>query len=270
MDVRQLRTKRAARELSWTFARGLSVRAYLHGKDSEECPCVSTRSAEIVVVMDGEVELEAGPERRHLRVREGEAAWIPRGLPHAIRAARDARALVVDHTMRGPDTLRHAPAASLARQLSRAWERRAPDALSAVTKAGVELASTLAGRPPIVLESLPSTRRMTAVKRILEDRFADPPSLAELARATKTSEFYLLRNFKRHFVFTPFAYAQFLRTEHFFWELLGARDDRTLLSLAADAGFDDYSTFQRRIRSLYGIAPSELVDAAAAHTLGPL
>src|SRR3954470_2970936 len=91
MHVRQLATRRGTRELRWTFTRGISVRAYLHGRAEEECPCVSTRSAELVVVMDGEIDLQAGPERRHLRLRDGEACWIPRGLPHAITAARDAR-----------------------------------------------------------------------------------------------------------------------------------------------------------------------------------
>jgi AraC-like DNA-binding protein len=116
---------------------------------------------------------------------------------------------------------------------------------------------------------------MHAVKRAIEERFASPPSLADLAGRFGTSEFYLLRSFKRHFAFTPFAYAQFLRTEHFLWELVGARgrreprEGRTLLALSADAGWGDYSTFERRMRAIAGRPPSELLTHDPSATLGP-
>jgi len=54
---------------------------------------VHHREDEGVVVLDGEIELTVAGETR--TVRAGEAAWLPRGVPHAFRnaSAAPARAL---------------------------------------------------------------------------------------------------------------------------------------------------------------------------------
>ena len=127
----------------------------------------------------------------------------------------------------------------------------------------------LALEPPIEIETAPATQRMQRAKQILEARFADPPALGELAKMLGTNEFYLLRTFKKHFRFSPLAYAQFPRMEHFLWELLGANAEQTLLRLSSEAGFGDYSTFTRRMRETFGRTPSALIEDTADGRLGP-
>lgn len=273
MNVRQLSTSRPGRKLRWTHGSGLSVRAYLSDRDPDLCPCVSTRGAELTVLLEGDMAIEVGPSRQAVRVREGEAIWVPRGLAHAVIVSRDARAFIVDkEAAPGELGLRHVPrgamSASVLRAFDRAWKRRPDRALASIADASAELVTRVRAREPIAIESSSSTPKMHVAKRVLEERFTRPPTLAELARLVGTSEFYLLRNFKRHFSFTPYAYAQFLRTEHFFWELLASKD-RPLIDLAADSGFGDYSTFHRRMRAMTGRAPSGLVALTAREELGP-
>lgn len=273
MTVRQLSTSRPKRKLRWTHGSGLSVRAYLSARDPEQCPCVSTRGAELTVVLDGEVIIEVGPARQVVRVHEGEAVWVPRGLAHAVIVPRDARAFIVDEpASTGELGLRHVPAeklpAAVLRRFEAAWSRRPDTALARIGDARSELVARVRSRAEIAVESASSTPKMLAVKRILEERFIQPPTLAELAKAVGTSDFYLLRNFKRHFSFTPYAYAQFLRTERFFWALLET-EDRRIADIASDSGFGDYSTFHRRMRAMTGKAPSTLVASVAGDVLGP-
>lgn len=273
MSVTQLSTSRPKRKLRWTHGSGLSIRAYLSATDPELCPCVSTRGSELTVVLDGEIAIEVGPSRQVTRVREGEAVWVPRGLAHAVIVGRDTRAYILDVRDGGPEVgLRHVPGAvipgSVLRGFDRAWTRRPDRALSQVSSATSELMARVRGRDPVCVEVASSTPKMMVAKRVLEERYTRPPTLAELARIVGTSEFYLLRGFKRHFTFTPYAYAQFLRTEHFFWELLESRG-RALTDIAADSGFGDYSTFNRRMRAITGKAPSTLIALTAAETLGP-
>lgn len=273
MTVRQLSTSRPKRKLRWTRSGGLSVRAYLSARDPELCPCVSTRGAELTVVLDGEVAIEVGPARQNVRVNAGEAIWVPRGLAHAVIVSSDARAIIVDERSSvGELGLRHVPAesmpASVLRRFDTAWSRRPDTALERIGDATIELVARVRSRSAIAVEGTSSTPKMLAAKRILEERYIQPPTLAEIAKTVGTSEFYLLRNFKRHFTFTPYAYAQFLRTEHFFWELLDA-EDRRIADIASDSGFGDYSTFHRRMRAMTGVAPSHLVDASAGDVLGP-
>src|SRR5690242_19280637 len=111
MSVRQLSTSRPKRKLRWTRGEDLSVRAYLSARDSELCPCVSTRGAELTVVLDGEVAIDVGPARQSVRVRQGDALWVPRGLAHAVIVSSDARAFIVDEPASvGELGLRHVPA----------------------------------------------------------------------------------------------------------------------------------------------------------------
>jgi len=273
MLARQLSTSRPKRKLRWTRSSGLSIRAYLSNRNEELCPCVSTRGAELTVVLDGEIAIEVGPARQVVRVSEGEAIWVPRGLAHAVTVGRDARAFIVDEeASAGELGLRHVPRrhlpAAVLRAFDRGWKDRPDSALGRIADARTELVRRLRSREPVDVESTSSTPKMLVVKRILEERFTHPPTLAELAKAVGTSEFYLLRSFKRNFVFTPYAYAQFLRTEHFFWELLEA-DDRKIADIAQRSGFFDYSTFHRRMRAMTGKSPSGLVTLSANEALGP-
>lgn len=274
MKLRQLTTRRPTRDLRWTNDGDRSLRAYAITEDDDPCPCVSTRSAELNVVLEGEVAIEVGPKKQIVRVRAGEACLVPRGQPHAVRVQRGGRVMMID--VRGgaaENDLRLLPTRSLpVRALStfdRAWRRGARDVFANAWSAAEEITRRLGDLTPIPIETTAQSARMARVKATLEQRFVDPPTLAELGAEVKLDTFYLLREFKRQYAFSPLAYVQFLRLEHFTWELLGARSARTLLRLSAESGFGDYSTFQRKLRASLGRSPSALVDDEASGSLGP-
>jgi AraC-like DNA-binding protein/mannose-6-phosphate isomerase-like protein (cupin superfamily) len=272
--IRQLSTSRPRRQLRWTQDGSQSLRAYAITEDDEPCPCVSTRSGELNLVLEGKVVIEVGPAKQQVVLGAGDACLVPRGLPHAVRVPESGRVLMVDVQSAVADHgLRVLPAKALParvfRKIGRAWTRRVPDALEPAREAAAEVVLRLESRAPLEIETTPATRRMMRAKQILEAHFADPPTLGELAGQLGTNEFYLLRSFKKHFSFSPLAYAQFLRTEHFVWELLGATSPRTLLRLSSEAGFGDYSTFERRIRDVFGRTPSSLVEDDPDGRLGP-
>lgn len=272
--IRQLSSNRPGRELRWTQEGSQSLRAYAMAEDDDPCPCVSTRSGELNLVLDGEVVIEVGPAKQIVTVGAGAACLVPRGLPHAIRIPRRARVLMVDVQAEIADHgLRMIPAhllpAHVMQSVERFWPRRVLEALAPASEATAEMIQRLGSCEPLVIETTLATRRIMLAKQTLEQRFADPPSLAELAKLLGTNEFYLLRAFKKHFAFSPLAYAQFLRTEHFVWELLGSKAPRTLLRLSTEAGFRDYSTFERRIREVFGRTPSSLVEEHDDVLFGP-
>jgi AraC-like DNA-binding protein/mannose-6-phosphate isomerase-like protein (cupin superfamily) len=274
LKLRQLTTHRSSRDLRWTQDGTRSLRAYAVAADDEPCPCVSTRSGELNLVLDGELVLEIGPKKQIVRIGRGDACLVPRRLAHAVRVARGGRVLLIDvHGEAADNGPRIVPAhvlpARLLGAVDRAWGKSAREVFHATWEVAEDVTRRLSSREPIRIETTAGTQRMLRVKQILEARFTQPPSLDELAQTLKMNPFYLLREFKRHFAFSPLAYAQFLRTEHFVWELLGVSSRATLLERSADAGFGDYSTFQRRIREQFGRSPSLLVDDDAGGSLGP-
>lgn len=274
MKLRQLTTNRPTRDLRWTRDGERSLRAYAIDADDDPCPCVSTRSGELNIVLEGDVVIEVGPKKQEVRIRAGEACLVPRGQPHTVRVERGGRVLMVDvRGVAAEEGLRFVPARILPsaplHTIDRAWRKDARAVFAGAWDAAEEVTTRTAELTPIRIEHTAQSARMLRVKATLEKRFVDPPSLAELGALARLNEFYLLREFKRQFAFSPYAYAQFLRVEHFVWELLGARSPRTLLRLSAEAGFGDYSTFQKRMREATGRSPSDLVDDEATGTLGP-
>jgi AraC-like DNA-binding protein/mannose-6-phosphate isomerase-like protein (cupin superfamily) len=274
MRARQLSTDRPGRAFLWTHHPACSVRAYVASPQGP-WPCVSTRSHELTVVLDGEIVCELGPHAQTVRVRAGEAIVVPRGRPHVLRIETRSRLLVLDRA-RGPTSgdIRHVPAhampASPLRTLDRAWRQRGIDALPSVRDVARDLEQRTGARGTIAIEPARHGRRMETAKRMIEEQPEKPPSLEALARAARTSRFHLLRQYKRHYGFTPFDYAQFLRLERLLWSLVERGLDRTLLALSGEAGSSDYSTFHHRMRDIFRRAPSELLDDDALAPLGPI
>ena len=222
MKLRQLTTRRPTRDLRWTNDGDRSLRAYAIDEDDESCPCVSTRSAELNIVLEGEVVIELGPKKQSVRVGAGAACLVPRGQPHAVRVERGGRVVMVD--VRGAaaeNGLRLLPARALPgrslRTLDRAWRLGAREVFASAWDAAEEVARRLGELAPIPIETTAQSARMARVKATLEQRFVDPPTLAELGAEVKLDTFYLLREFKRQYAFSPHAYVQFLRLEHFAW-----------------------------------------------------
>ncbi len=92
-----------------------------------------------------------------------------------------------------------------------------------------------------------------AVRDLLPQRLADPPSLAELAAMTGLSQFALLRAFRRETGMPPHAYLNQLRVRH-------ARQllDRGLgpADVAAQTGFADQAHLTRHFKRVVGVPPA--------------
>lgn len=252
----------AGRTMRWSTGARLSLRSYDFPDSQQSDWCVSTRSTELTLVLEGELQLEVGPARQHVRVRSGEAVLVTQGVPHNETWSAGSRALVVDLSL--PKSARpglgHLPSAALAPELTRLiphlWEVRpgALERLGRLLDAGT-LAAPREGW--VEVEDIQSTRLMARVKADLEARFREPVQLSALARRYHLDPFYLARNFKRNFGLGPSAYLQFLRLEDYLWSrVLGRRLTET--ERALEAGFGDYSTFCRRIRQTFGQPPSRL------------
>ncbi len=260
----QLRTATIAvsgRTMRWSTAARLSLRSYDFPDAQQSDWCVSTRSSELTLVVEGELQLQVGPSRQHVRVRSGEAVLVAQGVPHEESWSAGSRALVVDLSLpKSAQGLGHLPSGALAPELTRLvphlWEAR-PDAMERLGR--LLDAGTLTAPPEgwVDVEDIQNTRLMARVKADLEASFRHPVQLSALARRYHMDPFYLARNFKRNFGLGPSAYLQFLRLEDYLWSnVLGRRLTET--ERALEAGFGDYSTFCRRIRQRFGRPPSRL------------
>lgn len=201
METRQLSTRRPGRHLRWTRGPRHSIRAYALAPQADSSSCVSTRSSELNVVLDGDMVLEVGPARQSVRVRAGEAALVARGVPHRVRVERPTRFVVVDVDAPAAPALSHLPAAkapaALLGEVDRSWGQRPGQALRTLDEAARQLVTRMGVGELTDIEIASSTRRMEIVKRVLEARFADPPSLGELAQARRAQ---LGRGLRRLFV----------------------------------------------------------------------
>ncbi len=89
-------------------------------------------------------------------------------------------------------------------------------------------------------------------RRYLQERYAQPVALKELAEVTGLSPFHLTRAFRKATGLPPHAYQFQLRLE------AARRDLRTakpLVQIALDHGFCDQSHLSRRFRRAYGVSP---------------
>jgi AraC family transcriptional regulator len=97
-------------------------------------------------------------------------------------------------------------------------------------------------------------RRVAAVARFMEERFADPCSLTDLARLAGLSPFHFLRVFRATTGLTP--HQHLLRTRLRAGAAYLARTDTPITEVALAAGFEDLSNFTRSFRAEYGLTPS--------------
>jgi AraC-like DNA-binding protein len=240
------------------------VRAY-ETQASPPSFCVSTRSAELTFVLEGELELGLGASKRTVIARAGEGVIVLRGTPHSSRTTRGTRLVIVDVANAPfaglgavPLPERALPLA-LERLVPLLWDQRALVAEDDLGRATSTLFSAGSADTVVPIDTAHTTARMLSVKNHLEAHYSEPVRLEEIARVFGMDRFYLVRNYRRNFGLSPIAYVHALRMEHFAWSLL--YDARSLAALANDAGFGDYATFCRRIHKRFGRAPSELVQS---------
>jgi len=97
-------------------------------------------------------------------------------------------------------------------------------------------------------------RRVTAVVRHMEERFAEPCELTELARLARLSPFHFLRVFRATTGLTPHQHLLRTRLRSAAAALAGTSVPVTEVALAS--GFEDLSNFIRSFRVEYGLTPA--------------
>jgi AraC family transcriptional regulator len=123
----------------------------------------------------------------------------------------------------------------------------------AVRLSGAVLATLADVGPSQHAATARDTRRVTEVLRFIEANVAEKMSLASMARRAGMSAYHFLRIFRQIVGLTPHQFV--LRARLHRAALLLKRSDQPVSTIALDAGFEDLSTFNRRFRSVMGVAP---------------
>jgi AraC family transcriptional regulator len=97
-------------------------------------------------------------------------------------------------------------------------------------------------------------RRLSLARRFIEAEAGRELSLDEMAAAASLSKYHFLRRFRDVFGVSPGAYHRGVRLERAAERL--ARGERSLTSLALDAGYRDLAAFSRAFRRRFGAPPS--------------
>lgn len=244
----------AVRNVTWTGAPGLwssLVRSSVGG----DGVFVTQRTRIVSFVLDGEMTVHQ--DGRELgRLGSGGAVVADGQAGFAYRLEPGSALLVLDPG-HGPgiEGLSLVQSRHLSRNLARklASIRRTPNesALRAVTDGASELGFAPATRP-----DHPAAARLRDLKLRLETSYTQSPSIGAWAQAQKLDPSYVSRAFARVYGVSPKGYLQLLRTERFLRNVLATR--RELQALAAEAGFGDYPSASRMLKSKLGVSPNQL------------
>jgi AraC family transcriptional regulator len=96
-------------------------------------------------------------------------------------------------------------------------------------------------------------RRAVDAMRYIEVHSADPLDLDTLAGIAGVSKYHFLRIFQRTIGMTPYQFVLGVRMRSAAVRLVVSSE--TVTAIALDSGFGDLSTFNRRFRQIFGIAP---------------
>ena len=97
-------------------------------------------------------------------------------------------------------------------------------------------------------------KRLLVAKSYIEENYAAPFKLDELARAALVSKYHLLRSYKLVFGITPYQQVLQLRLQEASKLLL---QDLSLEDIATMVGFSDRRSFTKAFRKVFGCSPSE-------------
>ncbi|MBL7775073.1 MAG: helix-turn-helix transcriptional regulator, partial [Saprospiraceae bacterium] len=105
--------------------------------------------------------------------------------------------------------------------------------------------------------------KIRQAREILEGNLANPPGLAQLARAVGSNEFTLKKGFKQLFGMPVFQFLKRCRMNKAH-ELVLAGEHR-VEEIAAVVGYENISAFSRAFRQTYGCTPSDLRKTPFRH-----
>ena len=108
---------------------------------------------------------------------------------------------------------------------------------------------------PSLGETSSSLLKLATAMSFIEQRFAEPLSLPELAKASGLSPRHLSRLFEKNYKTSPMEYIVRTRLEHA--ARLLRRGGRSITDIAFESGYNDSNYFSRSFRSSLGMSPSE-------------
>lgn len=187
------------------------------------------------------------------------AGWSYRVLYPKVSVVKDVAAELgwPPGTPRFPQTVLHdaTTAASLrsAHQAAEYGDQLASSTLLRTALAGLLRAHAAAGPSvsPIPARTAPAAIR--AVRDLLHERLADPPTLAELAAMTELSQFALLRAFRAATGLPPHAYLNQVRVRQ---ARLLLDDGVPAADVAGQIGFADQAHLTRHFKRVVGVPPA--------------
>jgi AraC family transcriptional regulator len=100
------------------------------------------------------------------------------------------------------------------------------------------------------------------VRNILEQRFAEPFKLSEIAAEAGVHPVHLAREFRKHYGTSVGEYLRRVRIEYACRELMGS--NVAVTSIAFAAGFADQSHFSRTFKRLCGMTPGRYRASVAS------
>lgn len=122
----------------------------------------------------------------------------------------------------------------------------------ALRMAGAALRLSHTDSPPP--ESTRDLARIATAARLIEERHAEPLTIADIAATVGLSRYHFLRRFSAAMGMTPY---QYLLNRRLRAAARALREDRTsVLDAALSAGFGDLSEFTRRFRRAFGQTPA--------------
>ncbi len=156
-----------------------------------------------------------------------------------------------------PDTVLYDPAtADLLRRAHQAAEHGDRLASSTLLTAALTRLLRVHSAAPLLRDRSAASRSpasVQAVRDLLPQRLADPPSLAELAEMTGLSQFALLRAFRQETGMPPHTYLNQLRVRRA--RLLLDRG-QPAAEVAAQLGFADQAHLTRHFKRVVGVPPA--------------
>lgn len=107
----------------------------------------------------------------------------------------------------------------------------------------------------------PERAAVEKARRLIDERYADGLSLAELAAHVALSPYYLVRVFRAAYGLPPHAYLDNVRIRHA-ERLIAA--GQPLAAVAAETGYSSQSHLTRRFRQIIGVTPGQYARHARA------
>lgn len=251
------------------------VRRFQHRSGRTAWPAGAHADVEIAWVDAGEIEYAIGSRKFHVaegcaivvpaehehatRVTPGFAAssvWLSRALLSEVASSvskklRDDVCIVPDATFRTLGALLQAEASN-----TESGALVATDALARAFAVALLRATSTDDRERAI------DPRIRAALAFLEQRYAEPLRVDDLARTACTSRFHFSRLFREAVGKSPYRYLQDTRLERARELLHSGRMGVTEAALSV--GFNDLGRFSRAFRQAFGCAPSDVKTARSA------